>query len=631
MKDATLQLNFIAESGVFGDFVVFIKKAAPSERQPFEDVQHYWLSIGTEPKSEFWISLTERKGFEAHTVRAAENFNLSKWAICFALQQKCLSLFSDKRVRLFGKAFVREVAINTVEHQEGHEEIIFQPYYLQIARRFGFLVDFHFRPNKGQTFSRRILQLSLSLDSQNRRNANFYTDKRAKIASFLKSHFHDIFPLVLAGNQKPVEFLRTFQSIETSLLARKQYIVGQEQQRPGPFVGIKEKGPWSGIKNTPPLIFIFREQERESARYLLRALKGTFAALNFDGFEKMFRATLRVSDKPVVLADFSRPEMERALKAVEGFGENVLPVLILPHDEEEESYATHKALFASKGIPTQVCTTHTISDDYTLKWSIANLALQIFCKAGGKPWRIKSTDESCLIIGIGQAHRFEKIGEQRKVQKYFAFSILTDSSGLFQSVEMLGDNSDEVQYLGALRANLKTILESNAKKFSKVVLHTPFKLKQNEMRILEEEVQKAAGTSASCKFAVVKVNQHNRFFAFNESVNSLIPYEGTYSRLDKDEFLVWFEGLFPDKPTASKAVPGPTHLKFLRASHPDLIGNEAILQDLLNLSGANWRGFNAKSTPVSVLYCHLVADLVSTFQEMKLPMPAIHTINPWFL
>jgi hypothetical protein len=631
MKDATLHLNFIADTGTLADFVVYRQSASPDAKQPAKEVQRYRLLDEKQERAEFWVSLSARAGFMPHTVRSSENLNLAKWALCSALQQKCLSLFSADFVRTFGHAFVREVAIKTLEVKEGHEEIIFQPYFLAMARRFGFLVDFHFRPKKDEPFSRRILQLSLSLDSQNRRNANFYTDKREKIALFLKSHFNDIFPLALSGQQTPSEFLRNFFPIDASLLAQKRYVVGQDQERSGPFVGIKEKGPWSGINHTPPLVFIFREQEREAARYLLRALKGTFSALNFDGFEKMFRATLRVSDKPVVVTDFSRSEMERALRAVEQFGEPVLPVLVLPHDQDEAAYATHKAIFASKGIPTQVCTTQTIADNYTLKWSIANLALQLFCKAGGKPWRIKSTDDHCLIIGIGQAHRYEQHGESRKIQKYFAFSILTDSSGLFQSVEMLGDSSDEKQYLEALRSNLKTLLIANSKKFTKVVLHTPFKLKQSEMRILEEEVQNAAGSATSCKFAVVKVNQHNRFFAFNEAVNSLIPYEGTYSRLGHDEFLVWFEGLFPDKPTASKAVPGPTHLKFLRVSHPDLIGDETILQDLLNLSGANWRGFNAKSTPVSVLYCRLVADLVSTFQEMKLPMPAIHNINPWFL
>jgi len=631
MKDSTLQLNFIAASVALGDFQVFVQKADPSAEIVDRDLQRYRLPTSDTEKAEFLVSLVPRLQFDPRVVNASQNIDLTKWALCAALQRKCQAIFPEGSVREFGKGFGRELAIKTVTHKEGHEEIIFQPYFLQEARNFGFLVDFHFRPNKDEPFSRRILQLSLSLDSQNRRNASFYTDKRAKISSFLKSHFHDLFPLTLTGRQSPVEFLRNFYSINSALLTRKRYLVGQEQEKPGPYVGIREKGPWLGIERTPPLVFIFRERERESARYLLRALRGTFSSLNFDGFEKMFRAKLEVSDKPIILNDFSRAEADRALQEIVALKKKVLPIFVLPHDESEETYATHKALFASEGIPTQACTTHTISDSYTLKWSIANLALQIFCKAGGKPWRIKSTDEDCLIIGIGQAHRYEQQGGKRKIQRYFAFSILTDSSGLFQSVEMLGSHQNEQEYLSNLRSNLNSLLKENASKFSKVVLHTPFKLKVSEMKVLADEVANASKSTKACKFAVIKVNQRNRFFAFNEAVNSLIPYEGTYCRLDHDEFLIWFEGLFPDKPTASKAVPGPTHLKFLRVSHPELIGDVNILQDIVNLSGANWRGFNAKSTPVSVLYCQLVADLVSSFQEMKLPMPAMKDINPWFL
>jgi hypothetical protein len=66
-------------------------------------------------------------------------------------------------------------------------------------------------------------------------------------------------------------------------------------------------------------------------------------------------------------------------------------------------------------------------------------------------------------------------------------------------------------------------------------------------------------------------------------------------------------------------------------SEEDSIGDEALLQDLINLSGANWRGFNAKSAPVSVFYCHLVADLVHDFQQGGLPLPQVQDIRPWFL
>jgi len=133
-----------------------------------------------------------------------------------------------------------------------------------------------------------------------------------------------------------------------------------------------------------------------------------------------------------------------------------------------------------------------------------------------------------------------------------------------------------------------------------------------------------------CRFAVIKVNHKSRFFGTNQSVNSLIPYEGSRVKLGHGEYLVWFEGIFPDKPTVTKVFPGPTHLQFLRVMDKDQIDDQVLLQDLVNLSGANWRGFNAKGAPISVFYCHLVADLVHDFQERGLPLP-VEAIQPWFL
>jgi hypothetical protein len=237
-----------------------------------------------------------------------------------------------------------------------------------------------------------------------------------------------------------------------------------------------------------------------------------------------------------------------------------------------------------------------------------------------------------LIVGISQSHKLRKTDEKTEVEKYFAFSILTDSSGLFQKIQVLGEAEKEHEYLKQLGANLKEILADGAKEFSRVVVHTSFKLKHREIDEIQSVVQEAAASpnSGKCRFTVVKVNHKSRFFGANRNVNSLVPFEGTRVKLGHGEYLVWFEGIFPDKPTVTKAFPGPTHLQFLRVTE-ESVSDEILLQDLVNLSGANWRGFNAKSAPVSVFYCHLVADLVHDFQQRELPLPAIEDLRPWFL
>jgi hypothetical protein len=186
-----------------------------------------------------------------------------------------------------------------------------------------------------------------------------------------------------------------------------------------------------------------------------------------------------------------------------------------------------------------------------------------------------------------------------------------------------------------LRSNLKKILEEQAGKFHRVVIHTSFKLRFAEMDAIQATVKEVAQENANskCRFAVIKVNHRSRIFGVNRAVNSLVPYEATKVWLGNHEYLVWFEGIYPDKPNVNKAFPGPTHLQFLRLSDEgtDPAEEREMLQDLINLSGANWRGFNAKSAPVSVFYCHLVADLVHDFHVLGLPLPNVPDIRPWFL
>jgi hypothetical protein len=55
------------------------------------------------------------------------------------------------------------------------------------------------------------------------------------------------------------------------------------------------------------------------------------------------------------------------------------------------------------------------------------------------------------------------------------------------------------------------------------------------------------------------------------------------------------------------------------------------LQDAINLSGANWRGFNAKTMPVSMLYAHLLSGFISAFEKYQFGDINIENITPWFL
>jgi hypothetical protein len=616
--------------------------ASAQEQRPCSNASSHRLPANPSDANDwprFWVTHEATQEFEPFQFQLEWNFDLARRVIFGALKASVKRLLPPEQYRFPENAFIQEVSLIMESHSEGQELLVIQPYALRASRQIGFLVDFHFGLDKGAVFNRKVQQLSLSLDRNHRRNLDYYVDRSTKIRTFLEKRWAIFENIMVPGASNPLRVSKEFVALPAERLGTKVYIFAGARESRSQFTGLRDYGPLQSLSGPPTLLFMFREQDRQAARLLALSLKGLKqrGQFNFPGFRALFKTDLEIDGNPVVLPDLSPHSMAAALERAtteRQTSPRLLPVLVLPNTEDN-GYLAQKAYFAHAGLPTQVCTLKILEDEESLKWAIGNLALQIFCKAGGQPWKVRPTAERSLIIGISQSHKVQIVNDQRRIDKYFAFSILTDSSGLFRQIQVLGDSANHSAYVSELRSNLSRVLKDSADRFSRVVIHTSFKLKHEEISAIRQTAREVAAATdpSKCRFAVIKVNHKHRFFGINRSVNSLVPFEATKVRLGPHEYLVWFEGIYPDKPNVTKVFSGPTHLQFLSVSEEKTEPAEEreLMQDLVNLSGANWRGFNAKSAPVSVFYCHLVADLVHNFHEHGLPLPAVQDIRPWFL
>lgn len=634
-----LRLNFLPLKGKPPHFYIFRSVRNDGSSKPSENVFGFSLPLerNGDERQQYWVQFAQADGFEEYIVDAYDNIHLTRRALFEGLCAAANAELQPSKFEIPKGGFFEEIRFNFEEHEEGYEQLTIQPYFLKEKQSFGWIADFHFRVREGVPFSRRVQQLSLSLDKNFKRNLDCYLDRFNRINSYLHERRGIVDSVCLPGGTETIQTADNFALLQARRLRSKIYLFSENKSSRSQFTGLRQYGPLEPLAEAPHLLFAFRECDRQAARTLAMALQGSKhrERFSFPGFKSLFKSPLTIDANPIVLPDLSLRTFQDVLgrvKTDKKANPSVVPVFVLP-EGDDNGYMEHKAIFTHEGIPTQVCTLKIISDSYALKWAIANIALQIFCKAGGKPWKVRPTSERTLIIGISQSHKIRKVEQSSRVEKYFAFSVMGDNSGLFQQLRVLGDSDNESTYLQEIRTNLKEILRNRSTEFSRVVIHSSFRLKRNEMKVIEDTVRDAQVKNSvnGCRFAVVKVNHHNRFFGANPDVNSLVPFEGTVVRLGGREYLIWFEGIFPDKQTVTQAFRGPTHVNFLRVSDEDAIADEALLQDLVNLSGANWRGFNAKSAPVSVFYCHLVADLVHDFQERGLPLPQIHDLRPWFL
>ena len=505
---------------------------------------------------------------------------------------------------------------------------------LRSRSQFGFLVDFRFHPNDEHIGTRRALQLSLSLDRNGRPNRSRYADKYSQLSDFIRRFHSVLFPLTLPGGQS-VDVGTRLVELNPETLDMKHYIVGSKSESRSQFMGVKQNGPFVGVPDDTHLCFLYRPEDRPMSHDLLRALRGdTFRT--FPGMEQMFGLSIgndRVRGIP--LSDFSENEIQRAAERVltDYSGCRVVPVILTPfsrHDDPEDngSYWYLKHAFLSRGLPVQVVSTDTVRDTNTLKWSTASIALQVFAKAGGTPWKVRPRTERCLIVGVGQAHEVT----QGRIDRYFAYSVLTDSSGVFEEVRTLGEDQDEDSYVQAFSENLQGIFDEYSDRFSNFVVHATFAIRRRELEAIADALSKHRSQSHEGEFVSLKFNDLNRFFGFAAGHNSRVPYESSLVCLSKHEFLIWFEGLQYGQPTVGKMISNPVHVQF---TYPlDELSRDrerAHLQDAINLSGANWRGFNAKSLPVSIYYAQLIAKYLKEFEKQDLPSVDVNTLTPWFL
>jgi hypothetical protein len=353
--------------------------------------------------------------------------------------------------------------------------------------------------------------------------------------------------------------------------------------------------------------------------------------------EKMFRTSISKNNVAgIEVSSFGNEELNKTCLILKKTypHEYILPIAVVPFskhvsDEETQKYFEAKHAFLSHGLACQFVDRNRLNDRNALKWSISNIALAIFAKMGGVPWRVVPSTEKCLIVGIGQAHRII----EKKIEKYVAYSVLTDSSGIYESIRILGNSTNHLGYIDNLKTNLRQVLLSHCIQYKSFVIHVTFKMKRDEINAIRELLEELRGeNSADHEFVAIKFNDHNDFFGYSIAHNSRVPFEGSVAPLSKKDFLMWFSGVGIDDTKATRHPERPVHLQILYPNEPL---NEAdlkrLLQDAMNIAGANWRGFNAKSVPISVYYAKLIADYYAHFRQSNLPELDMDNLPPWFL
>jgi hypothetical protein len=186
--DYKIDINFLPVEGDLPAFQIHRKLRIGSEIRPDADAVSYSFAKDKDPddRETYWVKTRPAQGYEVYTAQSDENNNLTRWALSHALLNSVQSMLAPDQYVVPRRGFQTEICLTMRRYDEGQEQLVVQPYYLREQDQFGCLVDFQFRKRDGVPFSRRIQQLSLSLDRQFKRNLDCYIDRFEKIRVFVK-------------------------------------------------------------------------------------------------------------------------------------------------------------------------------------------------------------------------------------------------------------------------------------------------------------------------------------------------------------------------------------------------------------------------------------------------------------
>src|SRR5260370_24388536 len=121
------------------------------------------------------------------------------------------------------------------------------------------------------------------------------------------------------GGSVPLRTAKEFAALPAERLRAKVYVLAGDKESKSQFTGLRDFGPLQPLAQSPRLLFVFREQDRQAARRLALSLKGLKqrSQFNFPGFKDLFKSDLIIDADPVVLPDLSASSMDSALNRAE--------------------------------------------------------------------------------------------------------------------------------------------------------------------------------------------------------------------------------------------------------------------------------------------------------------------------
>jgi len=281
----------------------------------------------------------------------------------------------------------------------------------------------------------------------------------------------------------------------------------------------------------------------------------------------------------------------------------------------ENPYYLGKSLFFLHQVPVQDFTIELLAQsDYSLGYSLNNMALACYAKMGGVPWLLKSSPTLSheLVIGIGSAN----IGQERGADNQRIMGITTVFSG---DGSYIVSNTSKAVVPEAYRETLTSVLGETIEKIQKrmnwqkgdtirLIFHAQVKkFNKEEIEAVRAVIDKYR--EYQIEYAFLKISEDHGLHMFDSATagvqkGKLAPPRGKTFKLSEHEMLVYLIGqreLRQDTDGHPRGVILDVHKD---STFKDI---KYLSAQLYSFASHSWRSYFPNPMPVTISYSDLIA------------------------
>ena len=292
-------------------------------------------------------------------------------------------------------------------------------------------------------------------------------------------------------------------------------------------------------------------------------------------------------------------------------------------------YLVTKAAFLAQDIAVQEFEFETASlGDKQLQYALNNMALAVYAKLGGVPWRVQANRALAheLVFGLGSAVISDGVlGEKERV-----VGITTVFSGdgcywltnLSRSVPFEEYGNSLLESLRATVAQVRADLNWQKGDGVRLVFHSFKPFKDAEADAVKQVMAELG--EFDVEYAFLHVIDDHPYLLFDRgqegagrrgqpSKGAFAPPRGLFFQLSAHEVLMTLTGP-TDLKRAEDGLPFPVLLRLHRCSTFDDV--VYLARQLYVFANLSWRSFFKSSMPVTILYSQLIAGLLGQLHHV---------------